>query len=99
MTYALFIRRPGTTMQQVRALAAALGPERPDGLLHAMVGEADGAVVAVEVWDTQADADRFVTERLHPALSDAGIVPDDRATVVGFAALDPFAVPSPAGSP
>lgn len=98
MPYASFTRSPGTTMQQVRAVSAALGSERPDGLLHALVGEADGAVLAVEVWATQADADRFVAERLYPAFQQAGLVPDDRTSVVGFDALDPYQEPSSEGS-
>lgn len=86
-------------MQQVRAVSAALGDERPDGLLHALVGEADGAVLAVEVWETQADADRFVAERLHPAFLTVDVMPDDRTSVVGFAAVDVFPALSPAGLP
>ncbi|QJY47916.1 hypothetical protein [Pseudonocardia broussonetiae] len=85
-------------MQQVRAFSAALGDERPDGLLHAVVGEADGAVLAVEIWATQADADRFVAERLHPAFLEVGVVPDDRTTIVGFEAVDVYPAPAPAGS-
>lgn len=84
-------------MQQVRAISAALGAERPDGLLHALVGEADGSVLAVEVWATQADADRFVAERLHPAFLKVDMMPDDRTSVVGFEAVDVFPALSPAG--
>lgn len=50
-------------------LVAALGPDLPTGLIsHLALERPEGGLRYVDVWETKADCDRFVTERLHPAL-------------------------------
>jgi hypothetical protein len=45
----------------------------PAGLLAHTGGVKDGGWVVFEVWSSQADQERFLAERLGPALAQAGI--------------------------
>jgi hypothetical protein len=50
-------------------IADGLGPERPDGLLvHVAHALPEGGLRYVDVWRSEADADRFAEERLHPVV-------------------------------
>ncbi len=50
-------------------LMEVLGPELPTGLvMHLATELPDGGLRYVDVWESEADCDRFVDERLHPAL-------------------------------
>ena len=71
MPYATITHLPDQTVQQAEAFVTALEPA-PDGLLATMIGRADNDLWIIEVWASQAQHDRFVTERLHPALHRAG---------------------------
>ena len=57
---------PGGTEQQYQATVAAVHP--PDGLpqgqtYHA-AGPTEGGILIAAVWDSKADADRFISEKL-----------------------------------
>lgn len=93
MTYATITHSPGDTMQHVKAIDAALGAEPPEGLLARIAGEADGVLQIVTVWATQAQHDRFVAERLHPAFQRVGHRPDDRIAHVEFEVADLYLSP------
>jgi hypothetical protein len=67
MPYATITHLPEHNCQQAATMAAALG-QRPDGLLADPAGEVDHELWIVEVWASQAHHDRFVAERLYPAL-------------------------------
>jgi hypothetical protein len=45
----------------------------PAGMLAHTGGAKDGGWVVFEVWDSQADQERFMQDRLGPALAEAGI--------------------------
>jgi hypothetical protein len=45
----------------------------PAGLISHTGGAKDGGWVVFEVWDSRADQERFLQERLGPALAKAGI--------------------------
>ena len=45
----------------------------PEGLLSHTAGTVDGGFVVIEVWDTKAHQEEFLTSRLRPALHEAGV--------------------------
>jgi hypothetical protein len=67
MSYATITHLPAQTGGPADVVATALA-HRPDGLLANLVGEVDRETWIVEVWASQAQHDRFVAERLYPAL-------------------------------
>jgi hypothetical protein len=93
MPYATITHSPAATMQEYRTVHAALGDERPDGLLFSVVGASEAGMHLVDVWATQADADRFVAERLHPAFQRTGVMPKEEDMHVEFE-VDVYVAPS-----
>jgi hypothetical protein len=78
MPYSFSYDVPGNAdiYQQVKA---AMGDKRPDGLVVHLVVETDGGLRHIDVWDSQAQWERFRAERVQPAVRKvlAGIgVPD-----------------------
>lgn len=71
MLYATITHLPAHTGGPAEIVATALA-HRPDGLLANLVGEVDHELWIVEVWASQAQHDRFVAERLYPALHRSG---------------------------
>ncbi|MEZ5411959.1 MAG: hypothetical protein R2761_28245 [Acidimicrobiales bacterium] len=52
-----------------RRIADELGPEAPPGLLvHMAVERPEGGLRYYEVWQSEADSERFREERLHPVV-------------------------------
>jgi hypothetical protein len=45
----------------------------PEGLLSHAGGGGDDTVVVVEVWDSRADQEAWMTSKLGPALANAGV--------------------------
>lgn len=45
----------------------------PDGLLTHVGGAKEGGWIVVELWASRADQERFLAERLGPALAAAGV--------------------------
>jgi hypothetical protein len=84
MAYATVTHSPTTTMREFRAVNAEIGDEQPEGRLLLVVGHSAEGLHIIEVWATQAHADRFVAERLYPALQRAGLIPQERDLHVGF---------------
>ena len=70
---------PGTVeiYDDVKAL---IGDEQPKGLISHVVTRTPGGLRHTEVWETEADWERFVDERLRPALGEVlgklGITPE-----------------------
>ena len=64
MPYTHISHVPGHSLGDYQAVADVLGPEPPAGRLALIVGEADGALHIVDVWDSKAHADLFAAERL-----------------------------------
>ncbi|MEZ5219400.1 MAG: hypothetical protein R2705_18450 [Ilumatobacteraceae bacterium] len=68
MTYAFTQDVPIDAAFHAR-LMEALGPELPKGLImHLATERSEGGLSYVDVWESADDCDRFVEERLHPAL-------------------------------
>jgi len=57
---------PGGTEEEYRATVAAAHPPGglPDGQTYHAAGPTDGGYLVVAVWDSRADFDRFVSEKL-----------------------------------
>jgi hypothetical protein len=52
-----------------RRITDGLGPEPPAGLIvHLAFERPEGGLRYLDVWESQADADRFTEERLHPVV-------------------------------
>jgi hypothetical protein len=99
MPYATVTHSPAATVQDYRAVNAALGDERPEGQLLLLVGWSEEGLHVVDVWATQAAADRFVAERLYPAFQRAGVLPQERDFHVEFEVTDLYLAPSVAPRP
>jgi hypothetical protein len=84
MAYATVTHSPATTLREFQAVNAALGDEQPEGRLLLLVGHSADGLHIIDVWATQAHADRFVAERLYPALQRVGLMPQERDFHVEF---------------
>ena len=80
MTYA-FIRDVPISEDQYREVRAEIGDEVPKGLLTHLVFRRDDGLRYIDVWDSQADWERFREERVDPAvhkmMAAHGITPPD----------------------
>ena len=56
------------SLEEHQKIGRAVGDERPAGLILRVVGEVDGRWKAISVWESQEDCDRFVQERIIPAV-------------------------------
>ena len=56
------------TWDDHQKVGAALGDEPPKGLIMRAAGEVDGRWKAVSIWESKEAHDRFVEERVIPAL-------------------------------
>ena len=85
MAFATLTPVPIGTMARYREVSAiAVGAERPDGLLLQVAGECEEGLQIVSVWESGVYHDRFVAERLHPALRRAGVGTDPGMRHVEF---------------
>ena len=99
MPFATVTQVPGGTLRTYREINAdAVGAERPEGLLLQAAGETEDGLQIVSVWESGAHHDRFVAERLHPALRRAGVHTDARMRYVEFEVDDLDATPALAPS-
>jgi hypothetical protein len=75
MTYASITVAQGLTMADYRAIGEQLGPRPAEGLVSEAAGSAEGGLYVITVWDSRAEHDRFISERLLPAFEAAGVRP------------------------
>ena len=74
---------PFDTIERFDEVVAHVG-ERPDGMLARYAGATeDGSLRVVSLWESKAHADRFVTERLGPALA-AVLGPEPSGATLGL---------------
>jgi hypothetical protein len=76
MAFATITQGPVGTLAGYREITAAVGTDRPDGLLLQVAGECEEGLQIVSVRESGVHHDRFVAERLHPAIRRAGLRPD-----------------------
>jgi hypothetical protein len=67
MSYA-FIRDVPISEAQYAEVRAELGDASPKGLITHLVLRQDGGLRYIDVWDTEADWERFRDERVNPAV-------------------------------
>ncbi len=89
MAVGLILRLPGKTNADYDAVNAKLGIDPrsgigdwPAGLLSHAAGEADGALVVMEVWESREAQGRFMEQRLGPAIGQAGVIATPELTWV-----------------
>ena len=75
MSYASITVAEGLTMANYNAIGEQLGPHPVEGLVGEAAGWNDAGLHVITVWDSKAQHDRFVTERLVPAFRAAGVQP------------------------
>ena len=75
MSYASITVAEGLTMADYRAVGEQLGPNPAEGLVSEAVGSTEGGLYVITVWDSKAQHDRFIAERLVPAFEAAGVRP------------------------
>jgi len=74
----------GHSLSDYQAVAEVLGPHSPEGRLALIVGETDGTLHIIDVWDTKAHSDRFAAEQLMRAFRQAGITPGPEEAFIEF---------------
>lgn len=67
MSYS-FIQDVPIDENQYQEVRAAIGPDTPKGLIAHLVIRQDAGLRYIDVWDTQADWERFRDERVTPAV-------------------------------
>ena len=67
MSYALLYDVPADE-EMYRRVKAAIGEERPAGLVAHLVVHVDGGLRHIGVWDSQQDWQRFHDNRVEPAV-------------------------------
>jgi hypothetical protein len=65
----------GVTQEQFDSMDRAVGEDPPDGLIFHASGPVDGGWQVLDFWETREQFDRFIAERVAPAMADAGASP------------------------
>jgi len=88
MAVGLLIRFPGigtdkydAVMEELELPLGDAGDGWPEGIVSHVAGSTpDGALTVVDVWESQADFDRFLASRLGPAFDKVGGMPQPDIT-------------------
>jgi hypothetical protein len=80
MAIALLMEFPGATQERYDSVLDRLGMEKgaedlPQGLIFHVAGPTDKGFQVIDVWESRADFDRFVAQKLGPAIRATGLVP------------------------
>jgi hypothetical protein len=77
MATAILIEFPKGTQRQYDEVIDALGLKDPNnlprGLISHVAGPTESGWEVVDVWESRADFDRFLAQRLGPAVREAGL--------------------------
>ncbi len=84
MTFVHVTSTRGQGLADYERVLAALGPDPIAGRVSHNVGESNGSLCIVDVWEDQAAADRFAAERLFPAFQATGVNPQGSTTIISF---------------
>lgn len=72
MAVCLVINIPGATLEQYDQAREALGDPLGEGQISHVAGATDDGMCVVDVWESRADFDRFMEERLGEQLQRLG---------------------------
>jgi hypothetical protein len=92
--YASCLDMPGGTEEMATRVDVAVGSEPIVGLIAHVSGPCRDGWRIIDIWETEADEQRFTVERLRPAVAQTTAhmappsVPFDARSVVGVAVLD-----------
>ena len=75
MSYASITVAEGLTMADYQAVTEQLGAQPAKGLASEAAGWNQAGLHVITVWDSKAQHDQFVTERLVPAFQAAAVNP------------------------
>ena len=75
MSYASITVAGRLTMADYQTVDEQLGAPRAAGLVSEVAGYNNDGLHVITVWDSKADHERFVSERLIPAFQAAGVDP------------------------
>ena len=66
MAYLITHFWPGATEEQYRTMVAAVHPPNglPEGQIYHAAGPTEGGILIAAVWNTEADFERFLNEKL-----------------------------------
>ncbi len=64
---------PGATLQQYADVSAKLGDEKPECARVHIAGKTDRGLQVIEVWESQADLDRYMEAGLGQAMQAANL--------------------------
>ena len=73
MAVCLVINVPGATLEQYDQVRRGIGDPLGDGQISHVAGATADGICVVDVWQSRADFDRFMQERLGEQLGRAGI--------------------------
>jgi hypothetical protein len=74
MAIAMMVDNPNGSQEIYDRVRELLGLERPaGGIFHVAGPSPNGGWRVIEVWESQEDANRFLQERLRPALEAVGV--------------------------
>jgi len=86
MSFVHVTSTPGHGLADYEKVLTALGTDAVAGRVSHTVGEANGSLCIVDVWEDQAAADRFAADRLFPAFQSSGVNPVPSTTIIAFEA-------------
>ena len=72
MRYVATVAFEDRTMDDYWRLRQGYAGEPIDGLIVQVGGTANDGMRIISIWESKADHDRFITERLHPVLQPGG---------------------------
>ena len=74
MAVGIRIKLPGVSVEQFDKLDAAIDVRgnRPDGLIFSASGPIEGGWGVLDFWESRAHFDRFIAERVGPAMAASG---------------------------
>ena len=71
LRYLATVSFDGRTMDDYWRFRQGYADEPIDGLILQVGGTADAGMRIISIWESKADHDHFITERLHPVLQPA----------------------------
>ena len=77
MAIGIRAKLPGVTQEQFEAMDRAVGEDAPDGLIFHASGPVDGGWGILDFWESREQLDRFMSEKVAPVMSGAGVEPPD----------------------